>query len=123
MSCTVCFVTDLPVEDARALVRAIVELAGMADRALPRRSSPLAARLQKHLGVIGEAIASTSLSLPIIERVNVQLALDAYEADVERWEMIGLIADLGNYGGVSLPAMVSGSWHGPGGISTAVRRG
>ena len=121
MSCTVCFVTDLPVEDARALVRAIVELAGMADRALPRRSSPLAARLQKHLGVIGEAIASTSLSLPIIERVNVQLALDAYEADVERWEMIDrrsrqLRRGVASGDGVGILARA-------GGISTAVRRG
>lgn len=106
--------TDLPIKDAQDLVKAVVDLASMADRALPRRASQLADRLQAHLGVSGEAISSTSTTLAVIERVNVQLALNAYERQTDRWELIGLISDIGNFSGVSLPDMVSGSWHGPG---------
>ncbi len=106
---------ELPLDDARALVQAVVELASMADRVLPERASPLAARLQRHLGIGGDvAVSSTGTSFPLIERANVQLALDAYEREAERWEVIGLISDIGHYGGVSLPAMVTGSWRGPG---------
>ncbi|MET0459589.1 MAG: ATP-binding protein [Ilumatobacteraceae bacterium] len=105
---------ELSLDDARALVGAIVDLSHMADRAIPPRTSPLAARLQAHLAIGTDAISSTSATLPLMERVNVQLALDAYERDAAVWEVIGLTTDIGNYGGVSLPGMVSGSWQGPG---------
>ncbi len=54
------------------------------------------------------------MSVPVIERVNVQLALNAYAESADRFEVIGLQSDIGNYGGVSLPGMLTGAWHGPG---------
>lgn len=54
------------------------------------------------------------MSVPVIERVNVQLALNAYQAATDGFEVIGLQGDIGNYSGVSLPNMLTGSWHGPG---------
>lgn len=105
---------DLSREEAESFVSAVVQLASMADRALPTRTSPLTARLSEHLGGVRDDVSSTSMSLPAIERVNVQLALNAYAAGTDRFEVIGLQSDLGNYGGVSLPGLITGSWHGPG---------
>jgi cell division protease FtsH len=107
-------VTELSRDEAEAFVQAVVQLASMADRALPQRSSPLTRRLSEHLGGVGDDVSSTSMSVPVVERVNVQLALDAFAASTDRFDVIGLQSDIGNYGGVSLTGMVTGSWHGPG---------
>jgi len=105
---------ELSRDEAEAFVRAVVQLASMADRVLPQRSSPLVTRLSEHLGGVGDDVSSTSMSVPVIERVNVQLALNAYAESAERFDVIGLQSDIGNYGGVSLPGMLTGAWHGPG---------
>ena len=105
---------ELSREEAEAPVKAVVQLASMADRVLPPRSSPLTARLLEYLGGVGDDVSSTSMSVPVIERVNVQLALNAYAAATDRFDVIGLQSDIGNYGGVSLPGLITGSWHGPG---------
>jgi hypothetical protein len=86
----------------------------MADRVLPQRSSPLTRRLSEHLGGVGTDVSSTSMSVPVVERVNVQLALNAYCDSADRYQVVGLQSDIGNYGGVSLAGLVTGSWHGPG---------
>jgi cell division protease FtsH len=49
-----------------------------------------------------------------IERANLQLALDHLQTEASTWIEIGLASDIGNYGGVSLPGLVAGSFHGPG---------
>lgn len=105
---------DLSRDEMESLVRAVVDLASMADRALPKRAAPLAARLTEHLGPVDADLPSTSMSLPELERVNVQLALDAYAEQAGGFTVIGMPPDIGNYGGVSLTAMVHGEWHGPG---------
>ncbi|MGZ4725220.1 MAG: hypothetical protein ACXV5U_12755 [Ilumatobacteraceae bacterium] len=94
--------TELSREEAEAFVRAMVQLVSMADRVLPRSGSSLVSRLSEHLGDIGDDVSSTSMSFPVIERVNVQLALNAYEQTTDHFDVIGLQADIGNYGGVSL---------------------
>lgn len=106
--------TELSRDEAETFVRAVVQLVSMADRVLPPRTSPLAARLAEHLGGVGDDVSSTSISVPLIERVNMQLALDAYQRDAERFHVIGLQTDIGNYGGVSLTGILTGAWHGPG---------
>ncbi len=105
---------ELTREEAEALVRAVAQLAQLADRALPPTVSPLAARLAEHLGGDASGEASVSMELAEVERVNLQLALDAYRESVARFTVIGLASDIGNYRGVSLPAMLGGAWHGPG---------
>jgi hypothetical protein len=110
-------VDDLPIDDARKLISAIAELASMADRVVPRRSSPLTARVRAHLRVdaaADESVPNTSVTFDMIEHANLQLALEALEADATTWAVFGLAPDIGNYSGVSLPALVAGSWHGPG---------
>jgi hypothetical protein len=106
--------SEISREEAESFVRAVVQLASMADRVLPHRSSPLTDRLSAHLGGVGKDVSSTSMTLPVIERVNVQLALNAFRAEATRFDVIGLQSDIGHYSGVSLPGMVTGSWHGPG---------
>jgi hypothetical protein len=106
--------TELSRDEAEAFVRAVVQLASMADRVLPQRSSPLTRRLSEHLGGVGTDVSSTSMSVPVVERVNVQLALNAYCDSADRYQVVGLQSDIGNYGGVSLAGLVTGSWHGPG---------
>jgi hypothetical protein len=106
---------ELSADEARSLVRALVELSQMAVRALPSTSSSLAHRLQAHLGLgDDDAVPNTSMSLPLIERANVQLALDAYAATADRFEVVGLAADIGHHSGVSLAGLMVGSWYGPG---------
>lgn len=111
-------VTELPLEDAQSLVRAVVALTAMAQRALPARNDDLVARLRDHLGVDGNdadgAVPNTSMTLPVIDRPNLQRALDALAAGSDRWEVLGLNSDVGHYNGLSLPSMVAGTWDGPG---------
>ncbi len=102
---------ELPVDDAQQLVKAVVDLARMADRVLPRVGSKLTERLQDHLGV-SETVPNTSTTFEMIERANLQVALDAH-AEHAPFEAVGLSPDIGNYGGVSLPTLVDGNWHGP----------
>lgn len=105
---------ELSREEATTLVAALRDLAAMADRALPR--SNLSSRLREHLGVGDDVdhVPNTAASFPLIERANLQLALDALRAHAAVWEEIGLAPDIGNYGGASLVGMVAGTWHGPG---------
>ena len=110
--------SELPVEDAQALVRAMVGLASMADRVLTPRVAPLTERLRAHLGV-GDDAPNTSTTFEVIERANLQLALDEHRASGVVWDEIGLPSDIGNYHGVSLPMLVAGDWQGPG--TTAVQ--
>ncbi|MEM9515776.1 MAG: ATP-binding protein [Actinomycetota bacterium] len=104
---------ELSQDQAEQFVGAVVQLASMADRVLPKHESTLTRRLREHLGDISDDVSSTSISVPVIERVNVQLALDAYQRDVERFDVIGLQGDIGNYSGISLTGMVAGEWRGP----------
>ncbi len=106
--------TELSREEAERFVEAVVQVASMADRVLPKRSTPLARRLSEHLGGVADDVSTTSMSTPIVERVNVQLALNAYAETVDRFEVIGLQSDIMNYGGASLAAMLTGAWNGPG---------
>jgi len=82
-------------EDARALIQAIASLAQMADRALPARVDPLTARLANHLGPIDGTVANTSTTFGLFERVNLQLAMNAYSDEVAAFELVGLPADIG----------------------------
>jgi cell division protease FtsH len=108
-------VADLSREEATALIAALQDLSDMADRALPRRSG-LTERLRAHLGVGDEVdqLPNTTAVFPLVERANLQLALDALREDAAVWEEIGLTPDIGNYGGASLVGLIAGTWHGPG---------
>ncbi len=107
-------VGELSIDEARDLVRGIVQLARMAQRVLPDEVSPLTARLRRHLGIDPESVVSAAMTVPPVEQVNVQIAFDALEEVAERWEVIGMPADIGNYGGISLATLVARGWHGPG---------
>lgn len=99
--------------DARRLVGAIAQLAQMAGRLLPTQHSPLTAKLRAHLGVTDQ-VPNTSAMFEVIERANLQLALDALHESASVWDEIGLSSELSHYGGVSLTAFVAGTFHGPG---------
>ncbi|MEO1059515.1 MAG: hypothetical protein AAFY28_21630 [Actinomycetota bacterium] len=62
---------ELSQEQAEEFVGAVVQLASMADRVLPKRASPLTQRLRDHLGDdVGDDVSSTSINVPVIERAN-----------------------------------------------------
>jgi len=103
---------ELSTDEAKSLVKAIVQLTHMAGRALPEMQ-PLVARVQAHLGGPMTTVPNSSLTLPPIEQANLQLALNVLEAEADTFEVIGLQSDIANYGGVSLPSIVAGQWHGP----------
>jgi cell division protease FtsH len=104
--------SELSAEDAQRLVRSITQVMEMARHAIPPFVAPLTKRLREHLG-IDESVPNTSIVFNPIERANLQLALDRLRADSSSWDEVGLTADIANYGGVSLPAFVAGSFHGP----------
>lgn len=103
----------MSVDDATALVHAVVRLAQMADRVLPLRADGFADALRSHLGTT-DSVPNTSATFDPIERANLQIALDAVRADADHWAEHGLTPDIGQYGGVSLPSLISGTFHGPG---------
>lgn len=105
--------SDLTADDARRLVQAIAQLAQMAGRVLPAPTSALTSKLRDHLGA-GEHLPNTSATFDLIERANLQLALDALQASSSTWEEIGLSSELSHFGGVSLTSFVAGTFHGPG---------
>ena len=104
---------ELSTEEAKALVGAIAQLTRMAGRVLPEVQHPLVDRVQAHLGGPMTVVPNSSLSLPPIEHANLQVAMNVLEAQADAWEVIGLQSDIANYGGVSLPSLVAGQWHGP----------
>lgn len=104
---------ELSTDEAKALVAAIVQLSQMAGRVLPEMQHPLVARVQAHLGGPMSVVPNSSLILPPIEHANLQVAMNVLEAAADSWEVIGLQSDISNYGGVSLPSLVAGQWHGP----------
>lgn len=106
---------ELSREEATGLVAAIRDLVVMADRALPRHAG-LAQRLREHLGVDDtvEDLPNTAASFPLVERANLQLALDTLRAEGVESDEIGLIPDIGHHSDVSLVGMVAGTWRGPG---------
>jgi len=105
--------SELSTDEAKSLVAAIVQLSEMAGRVLPPVQHPLVARVQAHLGAAMSVVPNTSLTLPPMEHANLQVALNVLEAAADTWEVIGLQSDIANYGGVSLPSIVAGQWHGP----------
>ena len=105
----------MSVDDATALVHAVVRLSHMADRVLPMQASGLAETLRAHLGAV-DSVPNTSATFDPIERANLQIALDAVRAATggDDWTEHGLTPDIGQYGGVSLPSIITGAFHGPG---------
>lgn len=105
---------DLSTEELSELVRAVVKLTTMADRALEPFGDPLVRRVRAHIGEGFEVVANRAESFPSLDRANVQVALDELREVSTSWEVIGLNAEIGHYGGVSLAGLVSGTWQGPG---------
>ena len=88
------------------LARRLVEtLETLRDR-LPRREGELAARLEAHLGRSARGLPGVVERFHVSERVNIQVALDELETTRASWELIGLQADVSNFGGFSLTALI-----------------
>lgn len=100
---------ELSEADARALVNALASLASMAERALPRRASPLTQRLRDHLGTDGDAIPNTSVTFGVHEHANLQLALNALREHDPAWQEIGLPGDVSHYSSFSLVGLIGSS--------------
>lgn len=103
---------ELDREEAAAFVQAVVALAQMADRALPVAGGELQRAIIDHLGAGADGFPAVSMSMPSIEHVNLQLAIDAFAESAESFEVIGLPGDAGNYGGLSITAIITGRWRG-----------
>ncbi len=98
--------------DLVAFARAWTALAERVHQLVPS-SDQLADRVRGHLGVDPADLPSVGEHLPIVERPNLQLALDRLVADQPDAEVIGLSPELAHYGGFSLAAMLAGRFRGP----------
>jgi cell division protease FtsH len=106
---------ELTTEQARAVVRAAVQLVDMARRALGPEPHTLTTRLRAHLQLPPDGdVPNTAFALPVMEHANLQLALDELAAAAASFDVLGLPPDISHYGGVSLAGMAAGHWHGPG---------
>ena len=96
------------------LARRLVEtLEALRDR-LPRREGELAARLEAHLGRSARGLPGVVERFHASERVNIQVALDELETGTTAsWELIGLQADVSDFGGFSLAALIRRSLRPP----------
>jgi hypothetical protein len=71
---------NLPVEDARALARAVVGLFNVGQRVLDDVSSPLVARISDHIGCPLTEIPNVAAHFPSWDHANLQVGVDAYLA-------------------------------------------
>lgn len=100
--------TDTGGSDALELARALVAGLDAIREALPPPAGGVGARLRDHLREDPRGLPGVVERFPLSERVNLQLALDEVEADVDAWELIGLQSDVANYGGFSITALAGG---------------
>jgi hypothetical protein len=109
---------ELTTEQATALVRAVVQLVELSQRAIGPDGRTLVARLQAHLRLdVDVDVPNTAFTLPVMEHANVQLALDDLSREAASWEVLGVSPEVSHFGGISLAGMATGTWNGPGEIS------
>jgi hypothetical protein len=84
------------------LARALRDLSAWAAAHTPAEESPLRARLRDHLGTDPAELPVVSKEIPVWERANLQVALDAYLAEDGRThEYVGLSAQRGWHMGLA----------------------
>jgi energy-coupling factor transporter ATP-binding protein EcfA2 len=89
------------------------ELAGRAHELLfTGEGEAISDRMLSHLGIAADSIAAVGQKLPVVERANLQLAIDELIASSSA-ELLGLPAEIGQYGGFSLQVLVSDNFRGP----------
>lgn len=98
--------------EALDFARSLIESLDVIRALLPPPPGGIGRRLQAHLHSDVRGLPGVVERFPISERVNLQLALDRLQADATQWELIGLQADVGNYGGFSLSALATGRFGG-----------
>ena len=96
--------TEAALQLARDLIASLDFIRG----ALPPPPGGLGARLVAHLGADPRGLPGVVERLPVSERVNVQVALDEMQRHRSDWELIGLQADIGNFGGFSITSLATG---------------
>lgn len=89
---------------ARSLIAGLDEIRN----ALPPPPGGVGQRLREHLREDPRRLPGVVERFPLSERVNLQLALNEVEAGSDRWQLIGLQADVGNFGGFSITALAGG---------------
>jgi cell division protease FtsH len=100
--------TDIGGPDALALARALIAGLDEIRNALPPPPGGVGQRLREHLREDPRGLPGVVERFPVNERVNLQLALDEVEAGAGRWDLIGLQADVGNFGGFSITGLAGG---------------
>src|SRR5919201_3121052 len=84
------------------LAQALRDLSAWAAANAPAEESPLRVRLREHLGCDPAELPVVSKEIPVWERANLQVALDAYLAAGERsHEYVGLSAQRGWHMGLA----------------------
>jgi ATPase family associated with various cellular activities (AAA) len=81
--------------------------------ALPARSNTLRRLVIEHLGRDPSELPTFTERFRVSDQANLQLAFDAYLADVAGWRLLGLPGELRHYGQFSLASILGGRFHGP----------
>lgn len=99
--------------DPADLARAIQRLVEWAEEHAPRQESPVAARVREHLGADPGDMPIVSEAISPFDRVNLQLALDAWTRQPGRQtEVIGLSVERGYRFGVAEVVQTETAWGG-----------
>ena len=99
-------------DDPLSLAKALISSLDFLRNALPPPPGGLGSRLAEHLGTDPRGLPGAVERLPASERVNVQVALDEMQRERPQWQLIGLQADVGNFGGFSITTLATGRFGG-----------
>ncbi len=99
-------------EELRTFALRFAELAGQAHQLLMAGDgATISERVLAHLGVDNDEVVITGQTLPVVERPNLQLAIDDLVGN--QGELLGLPAELAHYGGFSVASLVGDTFRGP----------
>ncbi len=99
--------------EAARFARAFQTFLDRFNDALPPRESTLRRLVLEHLGTDPSELPTYTERFHLSEHANLQLALDALLADTANWTLLGLPAELHQYGQFSLASLMGGRFHGP----------
>lgn len=99
-------------EELRTFAQRFSELAAQAHQLLTAGDgATISERVLAHLGVADDDVVITGQTLPVVERPNLQLAIDDLVGT--EGQLLGLPAELAHYGGFSVATLIGGTFRGP----------
>jgi len=101
-------------DDVHRFIKSFLQLQEEIHRLRPPAGDTLREMVMNHLGADPARIAPVGQQLPLVERPNLQLAMNHLMASDDAASLIGLSPEIGHYGEFSFSALLAGRFHGPG---------